>query len=125
MINGNGAPTRKTHGAIGDIYIDNETGAKYECIFSYRDISGTEFDCQWEKIEDGEPVVEPKTEESEKEPAIVPQVTVVEPESEKGVKEPEKEEPKEPEKGNKQIQRPTHQNNNPNRTNYHQQYNKR
>lgn len=34
-IKGVGAPTRKTKGGIGDIYIDQTTGKKYKCTGSY------------------------------------------------------------------------------------------
>ena len=47
---GKGAPTRKTKGAMGDIYTDTTTGKKYECTFAYRDNSDCMFDCQWKEI---------------------------------------------------------------------------
>lgn len=64
-IKGTGVPTRKTLGAMGDIYTDTMTGKQYECVFAYRDNQDNDFDCQWkemptkvqiksEKIPDGE-----------------------------------------------------------------------
>lgn len=80
-LKGNGVPTRKTIGAIGDIYIDENTGIQYKCTFAYRSENDAAFDCQWsalsatpvdEKIE--EPVVKSvETIEEEK-----PTVTAVE-----------------------------------------------
>lgn len=50
QLTGKGIPTRKTKGAIGDIYTDTATGKKYECTFAYRDNSDCMFDCQWKEI---------------------------------------------------------------------------
>lgn len=50
QLTGKGTPTRKTKGAIGDIYTDTTTGKRYECIFAYRDNSDCMFDCQWKEI---------------------------------------------------------------------------
>ena len=50
-ITGIGKPTRKTVGALGDIYTDNNTGDKYKCTFAYRSNNGEEFDCEWKLIE--------------------------------------------------------------------------
>ena len=60
-LKGTGIPTRKTAGAIGDIYIDTATGKQYKCVFSYRENTTGEFDCQWKPIdvkkpEQGKPV---------------------------------------------------------------------
>lgn len=49
-LKGNGAPTRKTIGGMGDIYTDVTTGKQYECIFAYRDNADGKFDCQWKEI---------------------------------------------------------------------------
>ena len=49
-LKGTGAPTRKTAGAIGDIYTDTATGKQYKCVFSYRENTTGEFDCQWKPI---------------------------------------------------------------------------
>ena len=49
-IKGNGVPTRKTKGALGDIYTDTKTGKMYECVFAYRNGSDNMFDCQWSEI---------------------------------------------------------------------------
>lgn len=35
FIKGNGAPNKDVSGAIGDTYIDIDTGNKYECTFAY------------------------------------------------------------------------------------------
>lgn len=50
-ITGIGKPTRKTVGALGDIYTDNNTSDKYKCTFAYRSNNGEEFDCEWKLIE--------------------------------------------------------------------------
>lgn len=49
-LKGTGAPTRKTEGAIGDIYTDTATGKQYKCVFSYRENTTGEFDCQWKPM---------------------------------------------------------------------------
>ena len=49
-LKGTGIPTRKTAGAIGDIYTDTATGKQYKCVFSYRENTTGEFDCQWKPI---------------------------------------------------------------------------
>lgn len=50
QLTGKGAPTRKTMGAIGDTYIDTTTKKMYECVFSYRDNTDNDFDCQWKEL---------------------------------------------------------------------------
>lgn len=65
-INRSGAPNRMTKGAIGDIYIDTDTGAKYECAFACR-LSGEALEYKWQKISDGDkavvdPIITPITE---------------------------------------------------------------
>ena len=50
-LNGTGIPTRKTEGAIGDIYTDTATGKQYKCVFSYRENTTGEFDCQWKPMD--------------------------------------------------------------------------
>lgn len=50
-LKGTGAPTRKTEGAIGDIYTDTATGKQYKCVFSYRENTTGEFDCQWKPMD--------------------------------------------------------------------------
>lgn len=50
QLKDNGVPTRKTKGALGDIYTDINTGKKYKCVFSYRDDVNGDFDCQWREI---------------------------------------------------------------------------
>lgn len=42
-----GAPSRTTPGAVGDIYIDMETGLEYRCTFAYRDPFSKNLDCEW------------------------------------------------------------------------------
>ena len=49
-ITGTGVPTRKTSGAIGDIYTDNKTGKRYKCSFAYRSDNNEDFDCEWKEI---------------------------------------------------------------------------
>ena len=50
---GKGIPTRKTVGALGDIYTDTTTGKQYKCIFAYRSDNDEEFDCQWKEMSSG------------------------------------------------------------------------
>lgn len=50
-LTGKGVPTRKTAGALGDIYTDTNTGKQYECVFSYRENSEGMFDCQWREVQ--------------------------------------------------------------------------
>lgn len=65
-IRKNGMPTTKTVGAIGDIYVDLNTGARYACTFAYKDSTGYTT-TKWLKqdlVELGEDVKEePKVEE--------------------------------------------------------------
>ncbi|MBO5319048.1 MAG: hypothetical protein J6B01_04470 [Ruminococcus sp.] len=49
-IKANGAPTRNTKGAVGDIYIDSATGTKYKCTGAY--MNGDQIDCDWKKVVD-------------------------------------------------------------------------
>ena len=51
---GKGIPTRKTVGALGDIYTDTTTGKQYKCIFAYRSDNDEEFDCQWKELSSGD-----------------------------------------------------------------------
>ena len=51
---GKGIPTRKTVGALGDIYTDTTTGKQYKCIFAYRSDNDEEFDCQWKEMSSGD-----------------------------------------------------------------------
>lgn len=51
-IKGTGVPTRKTLGAMGDIYTDTTTGKQYECVFAYRDNQDDDFDCQWKELKE-------------------------------------------------------------------------
>ena len=45
QLNGNGIPTNKTHGQVGDIYTDNNTNKKYKCVLAYDD--GKDQYYQW------------------------------------------------------------------------------
>ena len=57
LVKGNGAPTAKTRGAIGDLYLDVDTGTKYQCISRYRDSLG-HIEINWKRCEgDDTPVV--------------------------------------------------------------------
>lgn len=49
---GKGLPTRKTLGAIGDIYTDTETGIRYKCTSSYGNVEHgiISFETEWGKI---------------------------------------------------------------------------
>ena len=60
IIKGKCAPTIKTVGAVGDIYVDEKNGNRYRCIYSC--IIGGEVDCEWEpdKIEYGVKLVLPE-----------------------------------------------------------------
>ncbi len=69
VIKQSGIPTRKTKGAIGDIYIDTKTGNQYTCTFAYS-VNG-DCDCTWipvkgveEKVVEVKPV-EPVVKEQE------------------------------------------------------------
>lgn len=44
-MNGNGIPTNKTHGKVGDIYTDNNTNKKYKCVLAFDD--GKDQYYQW------------------------------------------------------------------------------
>lgn len=48
-LTGIGAPSRKTKGAVGDIYIDKNTGIEYTCTFAYKSGDEEEFECDWKK----------------------------------------------------------------------------
>lgn len=80
QLKGNEIPTKKTKGALGDIYTDTSTGKKYKCIFSYRDNDDDEFNCQWKELgeesktmtkstaEENKTVVKPEVKEEPKKP---------------------------------------------------------
>ena len=42
-----GEPKRTTPGAVGDIYIDMNTGLEYRCTFAYHDPFFATLDCEW------------------------------------------------------------------------------
>lgn len=44
-----GCPTRKTKGAVGDIYVNIITGKQYKCVNSYR--VGDEGDYEWKRMD--------------------------------------------------------------------------
>lgn len=94
-IKGNGTPTRKTAGAIGDIYTDEVTGKQYKCAFAYRSSDDDGFDCEWKAIKVKEtPDQEMKKEEPKEETVEHP---VEEPKEEitEDVAKPEEEDRKE------------------------------
>ena len=84
-LKGNGAPTRKTKGALGDIYTDTTTGKKYKCIFSYRDDMSDEYGAQWK----GLGVVENQEVVNEEEKGVVENQEVVNEEEKSVVEKPE------------------------------------
>lgn len=45
QLNGNGIPTNKTYGQVGDIYTDNNTNKKYKCVLAFYD--GKDQYYQW------------------------------------------------------------------------------
>ena len=45
QLNGNGIPTNKTYGQVGDIYTDNNTNKKYKCALAFS--SGKDQYYQW------------------------------------------------------------------------------
>lgn len=47
QLNGNGAPTNKTQGQVGDIYTDNDTNKKYKCVLAYELCNGKDQYYQW------------------------------------------------------------------------------
>lgn len=49
-IYGNGRPTRKTVGGIGDVYIDQDTGREYKCTFAFKDEADEPVDFEWKEI---------------------------------------------------------------------------
>lgn len=105
-IKGNGEPTRKTVGAMGDIYTDTTTGKQYECVFAYRDNQDNEFDCQWKEL--------PETSEIEMESVIEePAVETVE---ESVIEEPAVEAPEE--EAEETPEKPARKTSNRKRTNY-------
>ena len=79
---GTGAPTKKTVGAIGDVYRDTKTGNEYKCTFAYRSDDYSEFDCEWQyignsgKIEKAEKVEKTEEKVVNKEPIISEDATV-------------------------------------------------
>lgn len=78
-IKGKGIPTRKTKGAIGDIYIDSTTGKQYKCTNAYG-VNG-EFDYTWraekqESVQNGKVEVKPAKPVESK---VVPEKKVEEP----------------------------------------------
>lgn len=118
-IKNNGAPTMKTIGAVGDIYIDISTGTQYKCTGSYN--IGGQIDCEWKLLpkKDGEvkitPVIEEKPAEEAKE-VVEPEVTPdAEPESAEEVKEVVEEKPKNQNQNSNRNKSNNHPNN---RTDY-------
>lgn len=52
-ITGKGIPTRKTAGAIGDIYTDVTSGKEYKCTFAYSPNGGNDYDYEWKPANNG------------------------------------------------------------------------
>ena len=94
-IKGKGVPTRKTAGAIGDIYIDTNTGRQYKCTNAYG--VNSNYDYTWTPLK-VEPVKveqkpEPKAEKkAEKKVEAKVEEPVAEPTKEEAVEETETEE---------------------------------
>lgn len=84
IIKGEGAPTRKTTGAIGDIYIDTNTKKRYKCVFAYRSDDYSDFDCDWKEVKTDkiqtsslyEEIKNESVEEVKEEPKDEPEVEV-------------------------------------------------
>lgn len=76
-----GVPTIKTKGAVGDTYIDLNTGNKYKCVFAYG--IGANLECQWKLTSEKKPFinkpVEKQAVKKHEEIKQKPQVEVVEP----------------------------------------------
>ena len=51
IIKQKGVPTRNTKGSIGDIYVDLNTGNRYQCTFAY--ISAGSVECDWKPVSKG------------------------------------------------------------------------
>lgn len=92
-IKGTGAPTRKTLGAVGDIYTDNKTGRQYKCTFAYRSDDKIDFDCEWTPVKNKKiPVVEAAVKNDIPKEKVVEESTKID---ESAVKEIESEEAEE------------------------------
>lgn len=91
-----GAPTKRTKGGIGDIYIDKATGRKYKCVGSYGS-AAHEAEYYWRALKDKEPVVEntvepeqevqpeaPASENSDDQESVQPEAEQETPASENG-----------------------------------------
>ncbi len=50
-----GVPTIKTKGAVGDTYIDLNTGNQYKCVFAYG--IGADLECQWKLTSEKKAVI--------------------------------------------------------------------
>lgn len=76
IIKGKGVPTRKTAGALGDIYIDTASGKRFKCMGAYNisSLGVTQKDYDWKKessdnvVEQPVPEVKPVKEEVKEEP---------------------------------------------------------
>ncbi len=49
-IYGEGKPTTKTEGGVGDIYVDKLTGREYKCRFAYKDEAEEATTYDWKEI---------------------------------------------------------------------------
>ena len=67
-LTGTGAPTRKTRGAVGDIYTDTKSGNKFKCTFAYRSNSEQDYDYEWKKGEKDDEVTGYETAKSQPQP---------------------------------------------------------
>ena len=53
LIKRNGAPGKNTEGAVGDTYMDLETGKNYRCVSAFHDsLGGSEYDWQYTSTTD-------------------------------------------------------------------------
>lgn len=77
---GKGAPTINTVGAIGDRYVDTDTGNQYRCTFSYSTGSQSEYGWKLMKeavdIPKNEPEVSVMHIDVVEEPAVTPVVEI-------------------------------------------------
>lgn len=103
MISSKGKPTSATRANVGDIYVDTDTGKKYECRFVFC-LSGESWSYEWEELpgQDIKPVVT----------VDIPQMSI----------EPEQPEPVVESRTVSTTREETRQSYQPNRTNYNKQY---
>lgn len=90
IIEGIGAPTRKTEAALWDTYRDETTGKLYKCTFAYRESLNDSFDCQWKEIDGFDSVEEVKTEAVTKSEPVKEESKKPEPVEQKDKNKPQK-----------------------------------